>query len=69
MNSLAKKLFLSTGLALLLLTSGCFDTQEDFTLNPDGSGKVVHECTFQSLNLNGNGDNEDPGKALTNAVR
>ena len=69
MNSLAKRITLSTGLGLLLLTTGCFDTKEDFTINPDGSGKVVHECTFQAVNLNMGNENEDPGKALTNAVR
>ena len=69
MNSIAKKITLSAGLGLLLLTSGCFDTKEDFTLNPDGSGKVVHECTFQAMNFNVDNENEDPGKALTNAVR
>ena len=69
MNSIAKKITLSAGLGLLLLTGGCFDTKEDFTLNPDGSGKVVHECTFQAMNFNAGNENEDPGKALTNAVR
>jgi hypothetical protein len=69
MNSIAKKITLSAGLGLLLLTGGCFDTKEDFTLNPDGSGKVVHECTFQALNLNNDADSQDAGKALTNAVR
>ena len=69
MNFIAKKITLSAGLGLLLLTGGCFDTKEDFTLNPDGSGKVVHECTFQPMNLSANGENEDAGKALTNAVR
>lgn len=69
MNSPAKKITLSAGLGLLLLAGGCFDTTEDFTLNPDGSGKVVHECTFQSVNLNAGNENQDPGRALTNAVR
>ena len=69
MNSIAKKLTLSAGLGLLLLTSGCFDTREDFTLNPDGSGKVVHECTFQAMNFNADNADQDAGKALTNAVR
>jgi hypothetical protein len=69
MNSIAKKIALSVSLGLLLLTSGCFDTKEDYTLNPDGSGKVVHECTFQAVNLNADNENEDSGKALTNAVR
>ncbi len=69
MNSIAKKISLSVSFGLLLLTTGCFDTKDDVTLNPDGSGKVVHECTFQAVNLNMGNDNEDPGKALTNAVR
>ena len=69
MNSLAKRITLSTGLGLLLLTTGCFDTKEDFTINPDGSGKVVHECTFQAVNLNMGNENEDPGKALTKELR
>ncbi len=33
-------------LALLFLCSGCFETKQEFTLNPDGSGKVVHETIF-----------------------
>ncbi|MEI7534194.1 MAG: hypothetical protein WCK57_07465 [Verrucomicrobiae bacterium] len=69
MNSIAKKIAISVSLGLLLLTSGCFDTKEDYTLNPDGSGKVVHECTFQAVDLNADSGNEDSGKALTNAVR
>jgi hypothetical protein len=67
MNSIFKKLTSFAGLCLLLLTSGCFDTKEDFTINPDGSGKVVHECTFQTINL---GDQKpDPDEALRSAVR
>jgi len=69
MNSIAKKIALTAGLGLLLATGGCFDTTEDFTINPDGSGKVVHECTFQPVDLNLGNNNQDPGVALTNAVR
>jgi hypothetical protein len=66
-RSISKKLALFACLGLLLLTSGCFDTTEDFTINPDGSGKVVHECTFQAFNL---GDQKaDPKEALLSAVR
>lgn len=32
-----------------VLLTGCFETKDEFTLNPDGSGKVVHECSFQKL--------------------
>jgi len=32
--------------------AACFETKQDFTLNPDGSGKVVHECRFQPFSMN-----------------
>ena len=67
MKTIFQKLTMAAGLALLLLTSGCFDTADEFTINPDGSGKVVHECTFQSLNLGG--ETQDPDQILTNAVK
>jgi hypothetical protein len=67
LNSFRKVLPLATSLCLLLLTSGCFDTKEDYTINPDGSGKVVHECSFQSLDLSG--QNPEADEALRNAVR
>jgi len=43
-------------LSVALLLSGCFETKEEFTLNPDGSGKVVHESSFQNINLSGDSD-------------
>ncbi|MEY4385773.1 MAG: hypothetical protein RLY20_1056 [Verrucomicrobiota bacterium] len=52
--------------AAATLLSGCFDTKDDFTLNPDGSGKVVHETSFQSMNLGG--ENESAEAALKEAV-
>lgn len=40
-----------TGCALsCLLFTGCFETEQEFTLNPDGSGKLVHETTVPLLN-------------------
>ena len=39
------------GLGFSLLLSSCFETKEDFTINPDGSGKVRHECSFQETNF------------------
>jgi hypothetical protein len=38
-------------LAALGFLSGCFETKQEFTLNPDGSGKVVHESKFQTMDL------------------
>ena len=34
-----------------VLVTGCLETKDDFTVNPDGSGKVVHELTVQPMNL------------------
>ncbi len=31
--------------------AGCVETKDEFTVNPDGSGKVVHELTFQPMDL------------------
>jgi len=38
-------------LVALALLAGCFETKQEFTLNPDGSGKVVHESTFQNVSF------------------
>ncbi len=40
-------------LAALALLTGCFETTQEFTVNPDGSGKVVHESTYQNVDLSG----------------
>jgi hypothetical protein len=53
------------GLAVLLL-AGCFETKQEFTLNPDGSGKVVHESTFQEVDFGSQG--ATPERALKKAV-
>lgn len=49
-----------------LLLSSCYDTKQEFTINPDGSGKVRHECSFQSVSFN-NEDDTSP-EALKAAV-
>jgi hypothetical protein len=33
--------------------TGCVETKDEITVNPDGSGKVVHELTFQPMDLGG----------------
>ena len=38
------------GAAVALVS--CFETEQEFTLNPDGSGKVVHESKFQPFDFN-----------------
>lgn len=42
-------------LAALALLAGCFETKQEFTLNPDGSGKVVHESKFQTMDITSGG--------------
>lgn len=49
--------------ALAALIGGCIETKQDYTLNPDGSGKVVFEVTVgeSPLNMMGQeGDKPDP---------
>jgi hypothetical protein len=53
-------------LGALPLVTGCFETKDEFTLNPDGSGKVTHECSFQQINLGG--DNEATEESLNEAI-
>lgn len=53
-------------LAATALLAGCFETKDEFTLNPDGSGKVVHESSFQNVNLSG--DNDASPEALKEAI-
>ena len=48
-GTLLKRIALSLCLSAILTLTGCFDTRQEFTLNPDGSGKVVHECRFDDL--------------------
>lgn len=42
----------------LFLSTGCMDTTDRFVLNPDGSGRVVHEIEFEPLNLSMGGDSD-----------
>jgi hypothetical protein len=36
--------------------AGCIETKDEITVNPDGSGKVIHEITFQPMDLGMMGD-------------
>lgn len=54
------------GLGFMMLLASCYETKQEFTLNPDGSGKVLHECSFQNVNLTNN--DEDPEEALQSAI-
>ena len=68
-NPLPNKLSVAAALFLAVLLTGCFDTKQEYTINPDGSGKVVHECTFQHMSLNMGGADTDPQEALRDAIR
>lgn len=56
-----------------MLLTGCFETKDEFMVNPDGSGKVIHECSFQQVNLGANNEVTDEtikeavGKVITEA--
>lgn len=49
--SLPRFLTVTASVCALMLLTGCFETKDEFTINPDGSGKVVHESSFQQVNL------------------
>lgn len=49
------------------MLSSCYETKQEFTLNPDGSGKVLHEYSFQNVNL-ANNENKTPEEALQAAI-
>jgi hypothetical protein len=58
------KHFLLPFVALLL--ASCYETKQEITLNPDGTGKMRLESSFQNVNI-GNQD-ESPEEALQAAV-
>lgn len=72
-TALTRFLTVTAGVCALTLLTGCFETKDEFTLNPDGSGKVIHECSFQEVKLgNDNEPTEDSlketiGKVITEA--
>ena len=55
-------------LALCLMT-GCFESYQEYTLNPDGSGKVIHEVQFQPVDLNMGESPDNPEKQLKKTVQ
>jgi hypothetical protein len=65
-NSFSRFLTGAACLGALTLLTGCFETKDEFTLNPDGSGKVIHECSFQKVSLGG--DDEITEDALKEAI-
>ncbi len=64
MRGIKWTLLLALGIVLVV---GCGNTKETFTLNPDGSGRVAVEATFQLINM-GNEDS-DPKADVRQAVK
>jgi hypothetical protein len=52
----------------VLLAVGCLETEEEYTLNPDGSGKVVVKAIMRSTDMMGN-QNVGTEKELKSTVR
>lgn len=52
--------------AACLLLSSCFETEQEFTLNPDGTGKVVMNSVFPNISFDG--DDEQTEESLKKAV-
>jgi hypothetical protein len=53
----------------MLFLTGCFDTKENFTLNPDGSGKVVVESVFAPFSMDMSNDKQTPEQKLNSSMR
>lgn len=74
------KLFEQTGiivrnLALVLVCcsalflAGCFESKQDYTINPDGSGKVTLDVLFDPSAVSMGSSQKDPQKEMEAAVR
>ncbi len=46
-----KRLGLVLFLVCFAVVAGCVETRDEYTINPDGSGKVIFEITFQPMNI------------------
>ena len=53
---------------LVVVTSGCIETSDVYTLNPDGSGKVDHEVVLTPMGFGPGGD-DDPEANARHALR
>lgn len=57
--------WISVAACCAFLTS-CFETEQEFTLNPDGTGKMVLDTTFPNVSLDGRDERSE--QALEKAV-
>ncbi len=51
MKEKIKVLFSCTALFVFLFVAGCIEEKSEYTINPDGSGKVVHKYVLGSISL------------------
>jgi hypothetical protein len=64
-----KRFSFTLALAAILFQGGCFEMDEEVTLNPDGSGKMTVEVVFQDISLNMGGvDEQDPREKLQSTI-
>lgn len=63
--------FFEAGMAIVLafFASGCIETTQEYTLNPDGSGKVTVESIIQPVTIKIGGQEEDPEKQMKDEVK
>ena len=47
---------------------GCIDQNEEYTLNPDASGKVVVRMVYNPMGLSFTGEQDDPKNILISNV-
>lgn len=55
-------------ISAILVLGGCYQTKQDFTINPDGSGKALVKITMQMPNMNF-GEKQDKNKMLISNVK
>lgn len=49
-----KKVYLITCCLLMLVISGCIETKDEYFINPDGTGKVIHEAVLGQIDMGPN---------------
>lgn len=66
-----KKISLLCLLIISILFFSCIESKQDYTLNPDKSGKVKIEALFQQMNISmgGEKENQDPDIQMKKAVK
>ncbi|MHC4397257.1 MAG: tetratricopeptide repeat protein [Planctomycetota bacterium] len=52
-----------------LVIAGCIEEKSEFTINPDGSGKIIYEATIQPMSLEMMGEKPDLQVQLKETVR